>query len=84
MPSQRYKLTISYRGTAYHGWQAQTANALWKGPKPPKGHGIPTIQEILAFGGQHDVGLYLELKPRGPSGIEHADPFRLGRLRWRR
>jgi tRNA pseudouridine38-40 synthase len=47
MPTQRYKLTISYRGTAYHGWQAQTANALWKGPKPPPGHGIPTIQEKL-------------------------------------
>ncbi len=36
------------------------------------GERIPTIQEILAFGGQHDVGLYLVLKPRGPSGIEHA------------
>jgi glycerophosphoryl diester phosphodiesterase len=55
-----------------------------KSTKPPKdipavqenrsfaGERIPTIQEILAFGGQHDVGLYLELKPRGPSGIEHA------------
>jgi tRNA pseudouridine38-40 synthase len=45
MPLQRYKLTISYRGTNYHGWQTQAANALWKGPKPPPGHGIPTIQE---------------------------------------
>lgn len=36
------------------------------------GERIPTIQEILAFGGKRDVGLYLELKPRGPSGIEHA------------
>src|SRR5580704_534619 len=47
MPSQRYKLTISYRGTNYHGWQAQTANAPWKGPKPRPGQGIPTIQEIV-------------------------------------
>src|SRR5271156_6723790 len=47
MPLQRYKLTISYRGTNYHGWQTQAANALWKGPKPPPGHGIPTIQEKL-------------------------------------
>jgi glycerophosphoryl diester phosphodiesterase len=36
------------------------------------GHRIPTIEEVLAFGGQHDIGLYLELKPRGPSGVEHA------------
>jgi tRNA pseudouridine38-40 synthase len=47
MDLQRYKLTISYRGTNYHGWQTQAANALWKGPKPPPGHGIPTIQEKL-------------------------------------
>lgn len=45
MPLQRYKLTISYRGTHYHGWQTQFANALWKGPKPRPGYGIPTIQE---------------------------------------
>jgi tRNA pseudouridine38-40 synthase len=61
MPSQRYKLTISYRGTAYHGWQVQTANALWKGPKPPPGHGIPTIQEklrrALRFVVGHEVNL---------------------------
>src|SRR4051812_19026634 len=46
--SIRYKLTIAYRGTNYHGWQFQLPNALYKGPKPPPGHGIPTIQEILA------------------------------------
>ena len=49
MPTQRYRLTIAYRGTRYHGWQWQAANPLtWKGPKPPAGHGIPTIQETLA------------------------------------
>jgi tRNA pseudouridine38-40 synthase len=47
-PTQRYKLTIVYRGTRYHGWQEQTANALYKGPPPPAGEGIPTIQETLS------------------------------------
>ncbi len=47
MPSQRYKLVVAYRGSRYHGWQWQWANSLYKGPKPPEGHGIPTIQETL-------------------------------------
>lgn len=44
---QRYKLTIAYRGTNYHGWQTQYPTATYKGPPPPEGQGIPTIQEIL-------------------------------------
>src|SRR5438445_11337433 len=48
MSWQRYKLTIAYRGTRYHGWQHQSANALYKGPTPPEGHGIPTIQETVS------------------------------------
>ena len=48
MPTQRYKLTIAYRGTRYHGWQHQAANQYYKGPMPAAGHGIPTIQEIVA------------------------------------
>lgn len=36
------------------------------------GERIPTIQEILAFGREHEVGLQLEIKPRGASGVEHA------------
>jgi tRNA pseudouridine38-40 synthase len=44
---QRYKLTLAYRGTGYHGWQSQAATPLYKGPPPPDGHGIPTIQETL-------------------------------------
>lgn len=48
MPMQRYKLTIAYRGTRYHGWQFQTANQYFKGPKPAEGQGIPTIQETVA------------------------------------
>ncbi len=47
VPIQRYKLTVAYRGTHYHGWQTQGVNPTWKGPTPPEGHGIPTIQEKL-------------------------------------
>ncbi len=47
MPIQRYKLTVAYRGTRYHGWQTQGVNPTWKGQTPPPGHGIPTIQEKL-------------------------------------
>ena len=36
------------------------------------GERIPTVEEVLAFGRERDAGLYLELKPRGPSGVEHA------------
>jgi tRNA pseudouridine38-40 synthase len=41
-------MTLAYRGTRYHGWQYQLANSLYKGPKPPEGRGIPTIQEIVS------------------------------------
>jgi tRNA pseudouridine38-40 synthase len=34
MPSQRYKLTIAYRGTRYHGWQQQPALPSYKGERP--------------------------------------------------
>jgi tRNA pseudouridine38-40 synthase len=43
----RYKITIAYRGTHYHGWQTQAMNPTWTGPTPPEGQGIPTIQEKL-------------------------------------
>jgi len=45
---QRYKLSIAYRGTRFHGWQAQPALPSYKGPVPADGEGIPTIQEILS------------------------------------
>ncbi len=48
MPAQRYKLTIAYRGTRYHGWQTQPALESYKGETPLEGQGIPTIQEILS------------------------------------
>src|SRR5215471_1089296 len=47
MPTQRYKLTLAYRGTKYHGWQQQPALPTWKGDTPGEGEGIPTIQETL-------------------------------------
>jgi tRNA pseudouridine38-40 synthase len=46
-PTKRCKLTLSYRGTNYHGWQYQTVPATWKGERPSEGHGLPTVQEIL-------------------------------------
>jgi tRNA pseudouridine38-40 synthase len=47
LPNQRYKLTICYRGTRYHGWQSQPVLESYKGPRPVEGEGIPTIQETL-------------------------------------
>ncbi len=36
------------------------------------GERIPTLEEILAFSLEHDIGLYLELKPGGIWRSEHA------------
>jgi glycerophosphoryl diester phosphodiesterase len=36
------------------------------------GEHIPSVEEVLAFGRERDIGLYLELKPSRPSGAEHA------------
>jgi len=47
VPLQRYKLTIAYRGTRYHGWQRQITPPTWKGETPELGQGIPTVQETL-------------------------------------
>jgi tRNA pseudouridine38-40 synthase len=41
-------MIVAYRGSKYHGWQRQTAANTWKGPTPPPGCGIPTVQETLA------------------------------------
>lgn len=48
MSSQRYKLTLAYRGTRYHGWQTQGMYDNYKGEPPPPGQGIPTIQETVS------------------------------------
>jgi tRNA pseudouridine38-40 synthase len=50
MSMQRYKLTLAYRGTRYHGWQAQARMETYRGEEPPEGQGIPTIQETVRRG----------------------------------
>jgi tRNA pseudouridine38-40 synthase len=47
MPTQRYKLTVAYRGTRYHGWQAQALTDNYTAAIPEGVEGIPTIQEAL-------------------------------------
>jgi len=47
-PLQRYKLTIAYRGTHYHGWQVQKHSSTWKGVLPADGSGLPTIQAVCS------------------------------------
>jgi len=42
----RYKLTLAYRGTNYHGWQKQVAAQTWRGHQAV-GEDIPTVQLIL-------------------------------------
>jgi len=37
-----------------------------------EGQRIPTLDEILAFGREYDIGLYLEMKTPAVSGAEHA------------
>ena len=74
MPSQRYKLTIAYRGTRYHGWQHQGVNPItWKGEMPPLGQGIPTVQEVLSRTIRGVVGHEISLvgSSRTDSGV-HA------------
>jgi tRNA pseudouridine38-40 synthase len=61
MQSQRFKLTIAYRGTHYHGWQWQAPSNTWKGPTPPEAHGIPTIQSILQRAIQRVLGHPIKL-----------------------
>src|SRR5665213_3150201 len=73
MPSQRYKLTIAYRGSRYHGWQAQPMIDTWTGVQPPAGEGIPTIQGELnkAITGVLRHPIHLVGSSRTDSGV-HA------------
>jgi len=45
---QRYKLTLAYRGTRYHGWQRQAMTENYRGEPIGEGEGIPTIQELVS------------------------------------
>src|ERR1700722_11678447 len=71
MPICRYQLTLAYRGTHYHGWQMQQAVSTYKGPRPPKGEGIPTVQEIVARAISRVVNHPVTLvgAPRTDSGV---------------
>jgi len=53
-------------GSWFHKTHASESGCSFAGER------IPTIEEVLAFSREHDMGLYLEIKTRGPSGAEHA------------
>jgi tRNA pseudouridine38-40 synthase len=71
--TQRYKLTIAYRGTRYHGWQSQPVMDTYKGDPPPAGEGIPTVQGVLKSVIGEVVGhpIHLQGSSRTDSGV-HA------------
>ncbi len=73
MPIQRYKLTLGYRGTRYHGWQRQAVPTTYTRQRPPQGQGIPTVQEILerTMGGVIGHPITLTGSSRTDSGV-HA------------
>jgi len=48
----RLKLTISYVGTHYHGWQVQTR---------PSGEEVPTIQQYIENAVSHVAGVPLHV-----------------------
>lgn len=52
---QRYRMTLAYRGTAYHGWQVQDVPKTWKKAAPAHGRGLPTIQETLRRAMEHTL-----------------------------
>ena len=47
MSVQRYKLTVAYRGTRYHGWQQQPALPTYKGERDP-GLGVARVGPVEA------------------------------------
>jgi tRNA pseudouridine38-40 synthase len=71
--TQRYKLTIAYRGTNYHGWQSQPLTETYTGVAPPRGQGVPTIQETVerVFAGVVNHPVILSGSSRTDKGV-HA------------
>ena len=57
-----------FRAAKQHGKGAKVKKA----PAMFAGERVPTIEEILKFGRERDLGLYLEIKAPGASGAEHA------------
>lgn len=55
-------------------WFASGSASSAGGPKKENfaSQQIPTLDEVLAFGHEHDVGLYLEMKTPAVSGAEHS------------
>ena len=56
-------------------WFKPAHNSSGQGPASAKGFSgerIPTVEEVLQFGRQNDIGLFLEAKATRPSGAEHA------------
>jgi len=76
---QRYKLTITYRGTRYHGWQTQQPSQHWTrlNPVTPANPDAPpappTVQQLITNALQHVVGHPVNLcgSSRTDSGV-HA------------
>ena len=56
--------------------QKLDAGAWFQGPAAEpgsfSGERVPTIEEVLAFGQEKDIGLFLEIKAPGASGAEHT------------
>lgn len=56
IPSQRYKLTVAYRGTRYHGWQQQALLPSYKGERQREfvqeveREDEPSVEQITASG----------------------------------
>jgi tRNA pseudouridine38-40 synthase len=55
MPVQRYKLTVAYRGTRYHGWQQQAALPTYKGERDP-GLGVARVGQVETRVSPEDAG----------------------------
>lgn len=85
MTTQRYKLLVAYRGTQYHGWQAQPMAEPLTGEAPPGGNGVPTVQvaltEALAGVVRHPVSVVgssrTDAGVHAKGQIAHFDTHRL-------
>jgi len=56
MAVQRYKITVAYRGTRYHGWQQQPAMPTYRGERRPGLDVAPAPTPEAPSGGEGDGG----------------------------